>query len=272
MKLWKKLLIILLCMMVVQVPMTAVCGTSKVEAASVKKGLKKSNGKYYYYVNGKKVKNTWKSVKVTVNGKKTTCKYYFGKNGAAVTGKKTIGGKAYYFNSKGQLQTSKLGLKIGKKYYESNKNGVLTQLSKVEGLAGIRLEKSGKTLKAAFNWASGLRYYPLPARSNSYLKKNADYYGTYGFEKNRGDCNTMAYTFYWMAKRLGYDVHFVSGYVKLNQQGKLGKHAWCEIDTKAGKTWVYDPNFANAYGKGKGYKFTYGTKGTYQYTKYKRLN
>ncbi len=272
MRLWKKIIFVLLCIMLIQAPMTAACGTPKVEAAAVKEGLKKSKGKYYYYVNGKKIKNCWKSVKVTVAGKKTTCRYYFGRNGAAATGKNTIGGKAYYFNSKGQLQVSRLGIKIGKKYYESDENGVLTQLSKVEGLAGIRLEKSGRTLKAAFNWASGLHYYSLGSRSESYLKSHAEYYGTYGFEKSRGDCNTMAYTFYWMARRLGYDVHFVSGYVKLDQEGRLGKHAWCEIDASSGKTWVYDPNFASAYGKGKGFKFTYGTKGTYQYTKYKRLN
>ena len=40
------------------------------------------NGHFYFYQNGKKLKNRWKKV-----GKN---KYYFGKNGQAVTGKKNI--------------------------------------------------------------------------------------------------------------------------------------------------------------------------------------
>lgn len=44
------------------------------------------NGHFYFYQNGKKLKNRWKKV-----GKN---KYYFGKNGQAVTGKKNI---SHYF-------------------------------------------------------------------------------------------------------------------------------------------------------------------------------
>ena len=48
-----------------------------------------------FYQNGKKLKNRWKKV-----GKN---KYYFGKNGQAVTGKKNISHYLCYFNKKGVL-------------------------------------------------------------------------------------------------------------------------------------------------------------------------
>lgn len=52
-------------------------GMVSADAASGKNGLVTSNGKTYYYSNGKKVVNAFKTVKGS--------KYYFGKNGAAVT-------------------------------------------------------------------------------------------------------------------------------------------------------------------------------------------
>ncbi len=75
-------------------------------SAATKKGLVKSGGKIYYYQNGKKVKNCWKTVKGH--------RYYFAKNGAAVQapklenkskniiGKK-IKGNWYGFDQKGRM-------------------------------------------------------------------------------------------------------------------------------------------------------------------------
>lgn len=66
------------------------------KTASVKSGLKKEQGKYVYYVKGKKVKNTWKTV-----GK---FRYYFGKNGAALQGLQKIKGTYYFFDSKCRMK------------------------------------------------------------------------------------------------------------------------------------------------------------------------
>lgn len=78
-------------------------------------GLTKVKEKYYYYdIKGKKIKNKWKTVK----GKK----YYFNKKGQAVTGWKTIKGKKYYFSKKGVMQTG--WKKIGKYKYYFNKKGI----------------------------------------------------------------------------------------------------------------------------------------------------
>ena len=67
------------------------------------------------------------------------------------------------------------------------------------------------------------------------------------------------------------NVKFVKGSVP-QANGKNGAHAWCEI--KFGKTrYVYDPNFAYSFRNNpkahSGYKFKYGTKGTYRYNKEK---
>ena len=91
-------------------------------ASSVKKsGLQKVKGKYYYYKKGKKIKNTWKTIK--------KARYYFGRNGAAYTGVKKIKGKYYYFSNTGKLQKKKW---VKNKTYYAGSNGVLyTGLKKV---------------------------------------------------------------------------------------------------------------------------------------------
>lgn len=65
---------------------TPVC-TVNVQAATVKSGLVKKSGKYYFYSKGAKLKNRWKSTK--------SGKYYFGKNGAAYAGKKLYGEEVF---------------------------------------------------------------------------------------------------------------------------------------------------------------------------------
>ena len=115
MKKWIKILAVVLCLCFVQTPvMESVTSVTEVQAA-VKTGLKKEKGKYYYYSKGKKVKNTWKNVKVknTKTKKTVTYRYYFGKNGAAYQGGKqwgepyltvkTIKGKKYGFDQYGHM-------------------------------------------------------------------------------------------------------------------------------------------------------------------------
>lgn len=113
MKKCKKILMLVLCLLMVQVPVLTVPHTETVQAATVKKGLQKEKGKYYYYKNGKKAQNTWKTIKIKENGKTVSYRYYFGKNGAAYaagksTGKynvvvKKIKGVQYGFDTRGRL-------------------------------------------------------------------------------------------------------------------------------------------------------------------------
>lgn len=114
MKKWTKILAAVLCLMMVQVPVlepvTAVQNVQAATKTTVKTGLKKESGQYYYYVKGKKVKNTWKTVTVTDSKthKKTSSRYYFSGTGKAYKGGtawgesyitvKKIGGKYYGFD------------------------------------------------------------------------------------------------------------------------------------------------------------------------------
>ena len=123
MKKWtKKILAAVLCLMMLQIPaaepliaVQTVQAASTAKAAKVKNGLKKEGGQYYYYVKGKKVKNTWKTVTVAnkTTGKKMTYRYYFSNTGKAYKGGtffgenyllvKKIGGKYYGFNRYAQM-------------------------------------------------------------------------------------------------------------------------------------------------------------------------
>ena len=130
------------------------------------------------------------------------------------------------------------------------------------------------SLKKAFLWSANLKYYN---NTKSYTgSKAAKYYGNYGFKYLRGDCNTQAYTFYYMAKVLGYNAKVVKGYIPTSVvngvYGGFKPHAWVEI-TIGKTTYVCDPNFnTSTDAKGQkakntyvGFLFKYGTKGTYAY-------
>ena len=86
-----------------------------VEPQPVLQGLiRDENGNLFYYKDGVKIKNTWK----TVNGSK----YYFGKSGKAYVGKRKVGKATYYFADNGKRKTGWRTIN-GKKYYFSPKNG-----------------------------------------------------------------------------------------------------------------------------------------------------
>ena len=76
--------------------------------------LIEKNKKVCCYVNGKKVKKTWK----TIDGHT----YYFGKNGNALTGAQKIGKKYYCFDKQGHRRTGFIKNKKGTCYY-SEKDG-----------------------------------------------------------------------------------------------------------------------------------------------------
>lgn len=121
------MLILFLCLACAQVPMFQ---PVSVEAAATKSGLKKENGKYYYYVKGTKVTNTWK----TVNSKK----YYFGSTGAAYAGTASapkvqkIDGAYYAFDqyARALVSTTKV---INTFKCSFSSTGMLTGVVKVSG-------------------------------------------------------------------------------------------------------------------------------------------
>ena len=214
-----------------------------------------------------------------------------GKDNKAVkkTGVVTEGGKTSIYTKAGKLVKGVPAYKIkvdGKTcYYTIDKKGNATKLSGLEQMAAKRLvaqkaggKKSKKNLKKAFRWSAKLKY-----RSNTRKlkgKKAAEYYGKYGFKNRMGDCNTAAYTFYWMAKVLGYSPKVVQGHVPSGSINNLKNHTWVTIKIKK-TTYYFDPDFNRSYrgktvrtrsgmktlGKDCGFMFKYGTPGTYMYKK-----
>lgn len=109
--------------------------TAAMSVSASAAGLKKVGSKYIYEVNGKRVKNKWKTVKkvevTNIYGTtRTKVKYYFRKNGYAATKSYKIGKVYYVFNKEGQLLNSKVTgetmntiQEIGGVKYGVNKNG-----------------------------------------------------------------------------------------------------------------------------------------------------
>lgn len=173
-------------------------------------------------------------------------------------------GKSYYYKN-GKKVTNRYGYKIKGKYYRIDKKGVLTRVSEAAGLAGIRLDRCGGDLKKAFTWSSTKIKYFGNVGTPKKGQNAVEYYATYGFKNQRGDCYVMAAVFCMMAKvKTGKTVYLVKGTVP-QANGKNGAHGWCEI-RYGKKTYVYDPNFAYTYRNSSvkhhsGYKFTYSMIG-----------
>ena len=131
----------------------------------------------------------------------------------------------------------------------------------------IKSKKIKSNLKKAFKWSAKMKYNAVAIPKTKKEKQIAEYYGQLGLQFKRGDCYTQAYTFYWLAKALGYDAKVIRGYIQ--KSNGLSKHAWCEIKKK-GKKYVCDPNFNAEYStklknSNAGYMFKYGDKSTLKY-------
>lgn len=171
-------------------------------------------------------------------------------------------------------------------FYTIDQNGSATMLTGLMATAASRLvqlkagdKKSTQNLKKAFKWSASLTYRSNTKR-NLKGDKAAEYYGKYGFSTRSGDCNTVAYTFYWMAKVLGYNPVVVQGHVPSGSMSNLKPHTWVTMKSKK-KTYYYDPDLNRTYagktvmtgsgrktlGKYCGFQFLYGTSGTYKYMK-----
>ena len=144
---------LLLAALFISLPLGGGTGTGAVyaagSAAEEQVVLKKSGGKLYGYVNGKRIKNAWK----TVEG----ARYYFNKKGAAVTGSVKISGVWYIFGTDGKLKTPKKTtvMKIGKKYYRTAKTG-----RAVPGWDTKKVYYYGKDGARVVNgWTSDKKYY-----------------------------------------------------------------------------------------------------------------
>ena len=204
---------------------------------------------------------------------------YYYRNGKKVKGIAKIGGKYYIFNSNsGALLKDKIIYQYNNsKYYKINKAGVATRFKGTSYYAAkllytqMRSSTAFNYLKKGFQWAASCDFIsnmPEPADGAN----KASYYGSYGLTNHRGDCAVMAYTFYWMAKVLGYKVKVIDGYYLSGSEYK--EHSWCEI-VHGGVAYVYDPDFnlefknrisRSSYGFNSiGFKVRYGDSQTLKY-------
>ena len=212
--------------------------------------------------------------------------YY--RNGKMVKGLQTIDGKKYYFNKEGTLIKGRRVFKVTVKntvdYYQISSDGVATKWTDTAALAAKTLydldakSKNVDSLKKAFLWSAEKIKYVNNTKSGLTDTNAAKYYGDYGFTKVRGDCNTQAYTFYWMAKVLGYSPKVIRGYIPTAidrvtlKPTAFKTHAWVEIK-QSNVTYAYDPTFNSstdakafkATNRYVGFQFKYGTKNTYRY-------
>lgn len=155
MKKLKKLVIFALCLMLLQVPVTHITQPVTVQAA-VKSGLKKERGKYYYYSNGRKIRNQWKTIKVKIKGKTYPYRYYFGKDGAAYKGTKRYGvevpavkkinGKYYGFSSKSRMVKGTYVIN-GKFYIFNKKTGVYEAAGSKKVRSAAKYQKDSAALR-----------------------------------------------------------------------------------------------------------------------------
>lgn len=114
--------------------------------------LRDENGNLFYYKDGVKLRNTWKTVK----GRK----FYFGKTGKAYVGKKKVGKATYYFADNGKRKTGWRTIN-GKKYYFSPKNGKMVTGKKTishylcyfsaKGVLTRKVDKNKKTVALTYD-------------------------------------------------------------------------------------------------------------------------
>lgn len=155
--------------------------------------------------------------------------------------------------------TNGIRLHIGNTTAQVSVSGVQ---ARVNGLRNNIYNQVGRDLYACFMWSANMDYYAqgddVPGGYTP-----SQWFSIYGMENGRGDCQVMAATFYQLAKGLGYDAHYLQGYVPL-MAGGMGDHGWVEINMN-GTTYVFDPDFQHETGRN-GYQITYGASGTWRYT------
>ena len=125
------------------------------------------------------------------------------------------------------------------------------------------LDQCGWELKKAFVYASKIRYYngsELGAYSSPW-NKTSKWYFDFGRKNGKGNCYVKSGTFAILAKEMGYKVTQAGGLVPY-RSGNAGPHSWAEIIVNK-TVYVFDPSYYHS--RGIGYKFKYGTKGTYKY-------
>ena len=269
-----------------------------------KEGLSSINDGVYFFNKEGKMITGWKTIKgeryyfskdpgFGIKGKAATGfayingdRYHFQKNGVMDTGETKIGSGVYYFKATGEQKVGWVkvdedskryfftGSDKGKKYGRMAKNTTFKGhyfagnglSSKTMDHCKEILDNIGWDLRAAYNWSASLSY---SGRTTFLESWGSSRLAEQGFSHKTGNCYVMAATFYELAECLGYDAHQIAGAVP-SRRGGLANHSWVEIEEN-GEVWVYDPNCTMETHVDR-FHFKYGTRGTWRYTNYHRMN
>ncbi len=237
------------------------------QKAAAKNGWKKGKTGWVYYVNGKKLKNTWK----TISGKK----YYFGANGVRKQGCwytiAASGGKyySYYFNQNGAYSG---------KYKAIDADLVKTMDKLIKGKKITASTKADVALKRLFDMISASAYGYARAPQGFKPEQTKEWEYTFAKEmlqNKAGSCYHFAASFAFLARRAtGLPVRICYGNARTFAADKWQAHGWVEVQIN-GKWYTYDTNAQrfSTYNKGKWYKLSAATaKSYYKDVKYININ
>lgn len=237
----RKRVITLLLMLVLCLSMGTIVSqaatTTKTTSTAKLNGLKKDakTGKYYYYVNGVKLKNSWKTI-----NKKT---YYFGSDGAAKQSTwytLKVGSKywAFYFN--------RYGVKDARysKVVDSSLVKKMDAIIKTRKLSDATSSGKLNALKVLYNYVK--KYYGYQRVVG--FKATTGWESTYAKEmivtSKKGSCYHYAAAYAFLVKRAtGLPSRICIGTSNAFNASKWQPHAWCEV--QIGSNWyTFDPNAA----------------------------
>ena len=199
--------------------------------------------------------------------------YYIGSDGALSGGWKTVNGNKYYFDPTTYKAALAPRTIDGESYYfDSDGVNMTWPEYRVMKDCETIVASVGEDLSACFTWCVNnitysTAYDSIDEGSGGYSLQQL--LAVYAFEAKAGDCRGFAAAFEMLAKYLGYEVHYVAGYVPLASGGTVD-HAWTEVVIN-GTTYVCDPEFQNETGYN-GYMITYGASQTWQYSNYARVD
>lgn len=228
-------------------------------ASSQKNGLVKVKNNYYYYINGKKVTNTWKTINgrkyyfqekgnaasyIRLNGKayvfdpygrlvnkgksvfyrKGAHTFYVDKNGEAATGWFTAQGKLFYADPKGRLYKNRVrdGVTFSSTGRAKNNSAAKLKMKTMEIMKNITTPGMSKPqkLRAAWNYVvNSGRFYYRSTDYNIWREGWQKESAYEMFYMRSGSCTEFATAFAALAAEAGYDPYVVYGRVPGSRDG-----------------------------------------------------
>ena len=250
---WKKSVLLLLALMMIMTVPDLSCfadaapsGTETAQQEE-KNGLVKEGGKFFFYRNGKKTVSKWVTIK------KNT--YYFGEDGTAVTGWKTLKKgskyKVFYFTKKGVLKPKKTSY-----IDQKSVNKIVKKADQIIRKAGVTKTTDAETaLEKLYRYMTAGNHFKYSRDTSVSKPKGWEYpYAAAMLGKRAGSCYHFAAAYAFLAARAtGLPVKVCTGKAAVFDAGLLQPHAWTEV--KIGGKWYIVDTDAGKFSKRKNIPF-----------------